>query len=272
LKGDILFGKRDEVPVKTELAQVAGQSYADMFRREDRWLDIWVSGQVFFLPSAAGSIETQPANVFPAQDPSPGLKLDNWDYELMKKHAMLYGAYYVLGQDGLLYANGRVESGLGVTAEAVFGSEAVGDHRGLVFVDTLDQRPPSRTNLGTLSLETTYAEGIFIVNAHLHLKPKGAGNTLSVLSPPQEGNSSLGERIPVQLPDVHIQGVLSTSGHLSFEGHPRLYGALMTDGKIEKTSLKSDTFEVWYNYDLHSGLVRGLPLVYVAPGTWQEKY
>jgi hypothetical protein len=272
VKSDARFGKRDEVPLKTSLAPVSGQSYADMFRREDRWLDIWIGGEAFFLPAGSSDVEVPPLNVFSHRDPSPGLQLDIWDYELMKKHAMLYGSYYALGRDGLLYQNGLIEEGRGVTADSVFESEAVGDHRGLIFVDTLDQRPPNGNNLGTLSLETTYAEGIFIVNAHLSLKPKGNGNAVSVLSPPGEGSSLLGARIPVQLSGIHVQGVLFTAGDLTFEGKPRLYGALVTTGKVGNTPVNSNILEVWYNYDLRGGLIRGLPLVYVAPGSWQEKY
>src|SRR5207244_6805945 len=106
--------------------------------------------------SASDASGRIPANVYPRQDPFPGLKEDRWDYETMKKQALLYGSYYGLERDGLLYQNGRVEPGLGRTADEVFGSEAVGDHHGLVFVDTLDRRPPGTDNLGTLSLETEY--------------------------------------------------------------------------------------------------------------------
>jgi hypothetical protein len=34
----------------------------------------------------------------------------------------------------------------------------------------------------------------------------------------------------------------------------------------------SRPLEVWYNHDLRAGLMRGMPLVYVAPGTWYERY
>ncbi|MEK7269068.1 MAG: hypothetical protein AAB093_06680, partial [Nitrospirota bacterium] len=122
------------------------------------------------------------------------------------------------------------------------------------------------------SLETEYAEGLFVMNAHLHLKPKGTGKSVPVLSPPSEGMSSLASRVPVELTGVHIQGALYTPGDLSFEGRPRLYGALVVGGKVTQSSEISGPLEVWYNYDLRSGLARGMPLVYVAPGTWLEKY
>jgi len=272
LKGDARFGTRDEIPTKTALAPVTGQSYAEMARREDRWLDVWVGGEAVFSLSASNASAGNPANVYSHQDPIPGLSEDRWDYETMKKQAFLYGSYYTLERDGLLYRNGMVEPGFGRTTDEVFGSEAVGDHHGLVFVDTLDQRPPGADNLGTLSLETEYAEGLFVVNAHLHLKPKGNGKSVPVLSPPSEGMSSLASRVPVELTGVHLQGALYTPGDLSFEGRPRLYGALVVGGKVTQSSEISGPLEVWYNYDLRSGLARGMPLVYVAPGTWLEKY
>src|SRR6058998_3901358 len=272
VKGDARFGGRDQVPTKTALAPVTGQSYADMTHREDRWLDIWVGGEALFGLSASEPSGGIPANFYPRQDPFPGLKEDRWDYETMKKQALLYGSYYGLERDGLLYQNGRVEPGLGRTADEVFGSEAVGDHHGLVFVDTLDRRPPGTDNLGTLSLETEYAEGLFVVNAHLHLKPKGIGKSVPVLSPPGEGLSSLGSRVPVELTGIHLQGVLYTPGDLTIEGRPRMYGALVVGGKVTQTSEVSGQLEIWYNYGLRSGIVQGMPLVYVAPGTWVEKY
>lgn len=271
VKGDARFGTYQEIPVKTSLAQVTGLSYAEMTRREDRWLAIFVGGAALFSAMPSGQA-TLPATIFPERDPVPGLQEDRWDYESMKGYALLMGSYYVLGRDGLLYRNGQVEPGLGLTAEAAMASEFPGDNKGLVFVDTLDQQPPRPDNLGTLSLETPYAEGLFVVNAHLRLKPTGSGPSLSVLSPPAEGSSSPGTRIPVQLAGVHINGVLYAAGDVAFEGAPRIYGAFVAGGKVKKASETAGSFEVWYDYDLRSGLVRGLPLVYLAPGTWQEKY
>ncbi|TAJ22959.1 MAG: hypothetical protein EPO64_12385 [Nitrospirae bacterium] len=271
LKGDVRFDSRQAVPAKTPLASVTGQSYAEVLQREDRWLDIFVGGEAIFPPAPSGG-SAAPSNVLSRQDPFPGLREDRWDYEFMKKQAIRYGSYYAMDRNGLLYPNGRVEPGLGLAAAAVLESQGVGDHHGLVFIDTLDQQPPRPDNLGTLTLETAYAEGLFVINAHLHLKPKGEGQSISVLSPPDEGSSSLGTRIPVQLTGVHIQGVVYTAGDVSFEGRPRIYGALVTNGRVMGTAQASDHLELWYNDELRSGLVRGLPLVFMAPGTWQEKY
>ncbi|TLY13516.1 MAG: hypothetical protein E6K69_08905 [Nitrospirae bacterium] len=254
VKGDVNFGKIEELPVKTMQAPVTGQSYVEMTRREDRWLDIWLGGSALFSQSASIPMVTLPPNLYQQRDPSPGLKLDHWNYETMKHYA------------------GIMETGLRVTANKVFGSKSVGDHHGLVFVDTLDQRPPRGDNLGTLSLETEYAEGLFVVNAHVSLKPQGSGQSVPVLSPPPEGSSSVATRVPVQLTGVHIQGVLYSAGDIVFEGRPRVYGAVMVEGRMVGGSTTGEALEVWYNDDLRSGLLRGMPLVYVAPGTWREQY
>src|SRR5207249_10069694 len=41
VKGDMDFGKLERLPVKTTQASVTGQSYAEVTRREDRWLASW---------------------------------------------------------------------------------------------------------------------------------------------------------------------------------------------------------------------------------------
>jgi hypothetical protein len=69
-----------------------------------------------------------------------------------------------------------------------------------------------------------------------------------------------------------VQGVLYTAGDFSFTGQPRVYGAVVADGNLAPLSPAETPIEVWYNYSLRSGLFRGLPVVHVAPGTWQQKY
>jgi hypothetical protein len=93
-----------------------------------------------------------------------------------------------------------------------------------------------------------------------------------VLSPPSEGTGSLGSRIPVELSNIHIQGVLYAAGDLLYDGQPRMYGALVTEGKVLALSKTYTPIEVWYNHDLKSGLFQGVPLVYLAPGAWRPKY
>ena len=82
--------------------------------------------------------------------------------------------------------------------------------------------------------------------------PATAGETLSLA-----GDRGIIEYVP---------------GDLTIEGRPRMYGALVVGGKVTQTSEVSGQLEIWYNYGLRSGIVQGMPLVYVAPGTWVEKY
>lgn len=269
--GDVLWKTVDAVPLKTDLAPVTGQSYSEMTRREDRWVDIWVGGATLFVTTTPAGGASLPANVHQRQEPVPGLRMDQWDYESLKQAALLYGRYYARDRDGLLYADGIVEPGRGMTADEVFVSSGVGDHRGLVFIDTLDQQPPRADNLGMLAVGTDYAEGLFVVNAHVSWKPRGPGRPVPALSPPREGLASTATRVPVQLSGVHLQGVLYAAGNLLFEGRPRVYGAVLVAGSLGETGGTGSALEVWYNHDLQSGLVRGLPLIYPAAGTWQLK-
>ncbi|MDA2911439.1 pilus assembly PilX N-terminal domain-containing protein [Nitrospiraceae bacterium AH_259_D15_M11_P09] len=268
-KGNVELGKLQDVPTKTQLAPVSGQAYGDMTVPEDRWVDIMVGGDAKFSPTPANPADV-PSNVQSNLDPVPGLTQDTWDYEALKQDAQRYGSYYTRDQNGLLYRDGKVEPGLGLTADEVFQSEAVGDHQGLVFVDTLDQLAPSGKNLGTLTVGTEYMEGFFVVNANLDLQPEEDGKTVNALSPPTGASSSPASRVPVGLTGVHVQGVLLAAGELKYSEEPRAYGAVVALGRLKGPS--DSPLEVWYEQDLQSGLVRGLPLVYVAPGTWQEIY
>ena len=267
--GDLHLRKPQEVATKSSFAPVNGQSYAEMSHPEDRWLDLWIGGSVFFAEPMSG--QDVPSNLHHNQDPSPGLKTDHWDYVMLKQAALRFGSYYAMDREGLLYPGGVVREGQGVPADRVFESAAVGDHHGLVFVDTLDQQPPSATNLGTLRLTTDYAEGLFVINAHVVWNPKGVGKSVPALSPPPEGQSVLGLRVPAQLTGIHLQGVLYAAGHVTFEGRPRLHGALVSEGTLLSGTSSSSRLEVWYDHDLSSGLLRGIPLVYPAPGTRQVK-
>ncbi len=269
VKGDLHLKKLQDFPVKTGLAQVNGQSYADMSHLEDRWLDFWVGASALFAEPMSGPVV--PSNLHVKQDPSPGLKMDHWDYTTLKKAALRFGSYYAMDREGLLYPGGVVRAGQGVSADQIFESATVGDHHGLVFIDTLDQQLPQADNLGTLRLDTDYVEGLLVINAHVVWKPKGAGKSVPALSPPPEGQSALGLRVPVQLSGIHLHGVLYAVGHVTVEGKLRVHGSLVTEGYLVSGSSQGDRLEVWYDHDLSSGLLRGVPLVYPAPGTRRVK-
>lgn len=267
VNGDQLLPPAGDIPLKTALAAVTDQSYADMSRREDRWFELLIGGNATFVPSPAPP-PAFPSNVQQHQEPVPGLHLDRWRYEDMKKYAKVFGTYYVLAQDGLVYRDGVLQAGLGITIDDIMRSQSVDDNRGLVFIDTWDQQPPRPGNLGSLVIDLDYAHGLFVINAHVRFKSPRFGRTVSVLSPPDGAG---GRRIPLALPNIHLNGLLHVAGDLSYEGQLRIFGAVVVQGSIT-APLLSQPLEVWYNDDFSRGYYPGLPVVYPAPGTWQEKY
>lgn len=254
-----------EVPSRLDAAPVNGQSYREVPLREDRWYQLRVGGVITVLQSDS-QYPSYPQNVSDRQLPIPGLDLDTWSYTTLKRLAKTHGTYYVVDGEGRLHKDAVSSNEPGSTLDDIMSSRAVGEHRGLVFVDTLDQQPPRLDNLATLSLETAYAEGIFVVNAHVTWHPRASGTSLSVLSPPTGDTATLGTRLPVQLTNVHLNGVLYVAGNLKVDESARLYGAVLNEGSLTTTGLG---LEVWFNYDFRNGSYRGLPLVYVAPGSWR---
>jgi hypothetical protein len=195
-------------------------------------------------------------------NPLPG----PWQYQVFKDYARRFGSYYVPDHEGRLYKDGIMDPSAALTPAEVFGSKAVGDQRGLVFIDTLDQARPAAENLATVVLDSPYMEGTFYVNAHVIFRPAGRGETVPALSPPMEGLPGLASRVPVNLAGVTIRGVLHASGTLRIEGQPLVFGAVAA----ERGLTGGGFLEVWYNADLGRGRIQGLPVVFPVRGTWRE--
>jgi hypothetical protein len=189
-----------------------------------------------------------------------------WQYQTVKDYAQRFGSYYVPDREGRLYRNGMTDPSHALTPAQVFGSQDVGDQRGLVFIDTLDQQPPNETNQARLILEAPYLEGTFYVNAHVALQPQGAGKMVPALAPPPEGQSAMAPRVPASIEEVTINGVLYTAGTLRVDREVRVFGAVVAERGLAGPGL----LEVWYDADLGRGRVRGLPVVYPVRGTWRE--
>lgn len=268
VKGDMVIDRMNDLVVKAAAAPVTGLPYGTLKRFEDRWVDYWIGGDVSVLsPSALESAEV-PANVYRHQHPMPGIGLDRWDYDLLKKTAQRYGTYYRLDRDGRLHPLGAPDSDPGVAPADALASSTIGHSQGLVFIDTMDGEAPRSDNLGTLVLDTDYVEALLVVQGHVVIKPGGVGRSFSVLSPPPEGTGAIGARIPVTLSGVHLNGLLFSAGNITVERESRLYGAVVAAGAINA----GPALEVWYNADFGRGFFRGLPVVYRAPSTWQAKY
>jgi hypothetical protein len=271
--GDLAVQRVEDLVFKNTAAPVTGQSYGQMSYAQDRWTEYWIGGTVSVIspPPGQGANPPLPENVHLHQYPTPGVRLDQWDYDSLKKIALRWGTYYRLDRAGQLHPQGAPDSDQGITPAEALESQVIGDHRGLVFIDTVDGQVPRVDNMGTLVLDTDYFEGLLVVQGHMALRPRAAGKSVPALSPSQPGTESLGTRVPVQLSGIHVNGLLYAAGAIRIERSARLYGAMMAGQSV--TSIGTGTgIEVWYNADLAQGLFRGVPVVYRAPGTWLTKY
>ncbi len=269
--GDLVLTQADEIPLKSALTPITGQAYDEMTQREDQWMEGWIGGTVQVTHVSSEQIPGFPSNLHMGQNPIPGVPFDQWPYEHIKRVAKRFGRYFAIDREGLLYPQGIVEPGRGISPDEIFRSQGSGDQRGLIFIDTLDQTPPRSDNLGVVRLQAPYFEGLAVVQGHVVFAPGGSGQPIRVLSPPQIDQSKESVRIPVQLANMHFNGVLHVSGDITIAGRVRLYGAVAAGGTITSAGSES-SLEVWYDHDLSRGLYRGLPVVYRAPGTWMARY
>jgi hypothetical protein len=268
--GDLILAQLDEIPLKSALTSVTGKTYDEMTPREDRWMEAWIGGTVQVTHLASEQTPSFPHNLHMNQNPIPGVRLDQWSYEHLKRVAKRFGRYFAIDREGLLYPQGIVEPGRGISPDEVFRSQGNGDQQGLIFIDTLDQTTPRLDNLGVVRLQAPYFEGMAVVQGHVVLAPSGSGQSIKVLSPLSDQGTAI-TRTPVQLSGVHVNGVLHASGDITIAGRVRVYGAVAAGGTITSASSGS-TLEVWYDHDLSRGFYRGLPVVYRAPGTWMTRY
>jgi hypothetical protein len=267
----LVVSQESDIPTKSAIAAVTGQGYDETVQREDRWMHAWVGGQVLVTQPAPERASEFPSNIHERQSPIPGIRLDQWPYEDLKRMAKRFGRYFAIDREGLLYPQGMVEPGRGLSPDEVLKSQVPGDQQGLIFIDTLDQLPPRLDNLGVLRLHTSYFEGTIVMQGHLHLHPNGSGATIKALSPPWADLNGTVDRTPVQLPGIQYNGVLYAAGNITATGKVKVHGAVVTGGTIIGTDSRA-TLEVWYDHDLGQGWFRGLPVVYRAPGTWVAKY
>jgi hypothetical protein len=268
---DLVLKQAADLPRKSDIAPVTGQGYGEIGQREDRWIEAWVGGDLQLTQPSAHPITDVPTNLHTGQAPIPGVRIDEWPYEHLKQMAKQFGRYFAIDRDGLLYPQGIVEHGKGLSPETALRSQAPGDQLGLIFIDTLDQMPPRHDNLGVLKLKAPYLEGTVVMQGHLELAPSGTGSTISALSPPIPGQGNTLARMPIQLSGMHVNGVLYAVGTITLTGTLKLYGAVSAGETITRSDASS-LLEVWYDHDLGEGLFRGVPVVYRAPGTWMARY
>jgi hypothetical protein len=271
--GDLVLQRLEDIPLQSDSAPVTGMSYRDMSQRNDRWLSIWTGGVVHLMQLSPGQSgdAVLPLNVHANRHPVPGVRRDRWGYEQLKQLAKQHGTYLAIDREGLLYPSGSVEPGHGVTPDDYLRSRSVGDVRGLIFIDTLDQKAPRVDNLGVVRLSTAYLEAVLVVQGHVMVGPAGSGQSLSVLSPPAGGSGAAVSRASVQLSDIHLNGALYAVGNITLDRSMRVFGAVVAEGTIATTH-PGVTMELWYDHEMGRGLFRGIPVVMRAPGTWMVRY
>lgn len=269
--GDLVIRRIEEIPALSSSAPITGQGYGETTVREDRWIAVWTGGPIQITQPSSGqpAATALPSHVHAMQNPVPGVRFDRWSYDVLKRVARRHGSYYGIDQAGLLYPNGVVGPGRGVSPDQVFRSKTEGDQLGLIFVDTIDQAAPREDNLGTVTLNLGYFEGVAVVQGHVLLNASAAGSQVSVLSPPTGGAG--GARVPVQLAGIHLNGVLYAVGNITGNGAAKIYGTVTAEGTITSAAT-GPTLEIWHNHDMGQGLFPGLPVVYRAPGTWVVRY
>ncbi|MFO0766161.1 MAG: hypothetical protein U0231_05080 [Nitrospiraceae bacterium] len=58
---------------------------------------------------------------------------------------------------------------------------------------------------------------------------------------------------------------------MTYSGRVNVFGGVMAQGNVSASGGELGQLEVWYNYELREGLVRGMPVVFVSPGSWQVR-
>ncbi|HMS84368.1 MAG TPA: pilus assembly PilX N-terminal domain-containing protein [Nitrospira sp.] len=268
---NLVLSHESDIPAKSAIAVVTGQSYDETAQHEDPWMEAWVGGQVQVTQPASNEASELPSNLHERQSPIPGVRLDEWTYEELKRMAKRFGRYFAIDREGLLYPQGVVEPGRGLSPDEVLKSQGPGDQQGLIFIDTLDQLPPRVDNLGVLQLHASYLEGMVVMQGHIFLNPRGTGAAIKAFTPPRTSPEGTIARMPIQLSGIQLSGVLYATGNITVTGQAKVYGAVVTGGTITGTDARG-ALEVWYDHDLGQGWFRGVPVVYRAPGTWVVKY
>jgi len=270
---DLVIRRIEDIPELNPAAPITGQSYDDGLVREDRWMQMWVGERVLVTEPLPDSVESQalPLHIHNHQNPSPGVRFVQWNYEELKQTAKEFGSYYAIDQQGLLYQDGLIELGRGLAPAEVFGSQRVGDQRGLIFVDTLDQTAPRGDNLGTVHLGVGYVEGVAVIQGHVLFGPTSAGHQINVQGPSIPDGNNAGARETIPLKGVHLNGVLYAMGDITVNRAARVFGTVIAEGNLLSADAGA-TLEIWHDEDMSRGIYRGIPLVHRAPGTWSARY
>jgi hypothetical protein len=164
-----------------------------------------------------------------------------WSYEVLKPLARRYGRYYTSDRDGRLYRDGVGDP---LTPDQLFTDEAAGGRSQVIFIDTLDARPPRSTpddNRPVIVLAGASGRWRCYVAGHLIFSPAAAP------------------------PAAQFEGGFYAAGRVQVERESWLFGAVWAaegfDG-LERLSVS-------YDPRLGEGVVPGWPVVTPVAGSWR---
>lgn len=244
----------ERIPRRSETVPVGGSDYI-VELASDRWIAIRASGPISGPPLDGSSFATPFDHLSQyAVVPRVGL----WRYQALKTFARRNGRYFTTRGTGLLYAD---DTGPGLSPTAVFASYP--DDRRLLFIDTLDRKPPGENNLETLHVVMDAVSVDAYVGAHVSIKP-GSGMSV-VLDSPSAPATPEGSPVArnVTIDGVHYRGLLVVEGSLAAEARTKIVGALVAQRGVRDAG----AFEVWYDAGLRNGYRKGFPPVVIKPGT-----
>ncbi len=246
----------DLLPRHDADASVSGLPYL-AFPPADRWFGLTASGTVL---GAAGISDGQFDDPYRHVLQNRAIpRLGVWSYEALKGYAKRHGRYFTTRGTGLLYADDREP---GVTPPAAFAS-ASGNHRELLFVDTLDQRAPRADNLERLHLRLNGVDVDAFVGADIVLSG-GEGRALTIDSPPAEGTLLGAPTLRgLVLSPVHYAGALIVAGEVETENRVNVFGAVAAARGFRDLG----GLEIWYDGRLAQGYRKGFAPVLVRPGS-----
>jgi len=270
-KGD-LGTQLDKIPLLNPFAGPTGASY-NTGPLEDPWVRFRIEGAIQsptplectscpepYLMGGHGNIHQEQGFY------NSGFSLSHWNYQSAKEFSKRFGRYYTSDLMGNLFLDGIQDASHRKTPEAVFSSQGPGDDQGIIFIDTIDQKPPTFTNQATLTVPVDYSEGIFFVNANMVLEKKGSGRPLSVSTPPLPQTGTVVSN--VLLSNINLNGVIYTNGFLKTMAPLKVFGSLHAQGGF----VQPENLEVWKNHYHSQGRFHNLPMAVFSPGSWRETY
>ncbi|HLF87264.1 MAG TPA: hypothetical protein VI584_09290 [Nitrospiria bacterium] len=265
-----LGDKLEMIPNKNQISLPDGLGYGED-NRVDGWLDIYIGGEAASPSQKSCNDCKEPYsdlghdNIHQFQ--LNEISLDSWNYNDLKAYSKEYGRYYSTDQEGNLYQDGILDEAHKKGLNDVISSVYPGDSKGFVFVDTIDQNPPNGLNIPTLKINKSYLEGIFYINGNLVVEDMEEGLQIDVKTPPWDGKKGEETRMPVTLSGINLNGAIYSTGSVSIQGRFSVFGGIYAKDGFSNT----DDLEVWYNYNLVTGMLKGNPAILPVKGSWIQK-